>query len=454
MPATSSYMNRLFAMSIAITATTILSCGDGATQRKSSPVAAEASAAKSATATVEYVNEIAHLAEHPQVKSTFETIVALHEETLSNHILLTEIPAPPFKEEVRAAKFAEMLRGVGADSVWIDEEGNVLALRKGTERSKTVVIEGHLDTVFPEGTDVTVKHKGDTLYAPGIADDTRALAVVITLLKAMNENDIKTKADVLFVGTVGEEGEGDLRGVKYLFERGPKIDSYIAIDGGNIGRMTNQGVGSHRYRITFKGPGGHSYGAFGIVNPHVAMAKAIAEWSEKASAYIEGVNVKTTYSASVVGGGTSVNSIPYESWILADIRSENAKELEDVDKLLQEALQNALKAVNEGKKSGDDLTLDVELIGDRPTGSASVELPLLQRAIASAMYFGHENVSLSASSTNSNIPFSLGVPAITVGRGGVSGGGHSLTEWWLDDGKADQAIQYNLLLLLAEAGIN
>ncbi|SEK98090.1 M20/M25/M40 family metallo-hydrolase [Parapedobacter koreensis] len=399
-----------------------------------------------------YVDEIKKLAANTSVKETFDKITALHEETSKNHILLTEIPAPPFKEAARASQFEAMLKAVGADSIWTDSIGNVLALRKGTVREKTTVIEAHMDTVFPEGTDVTVKHKGDTLYAPGIGDDTRGLAILLTLLKSMNSTGISTQGDVLFVGTVGEEGEGDLRGVKYLFEKGPKIDSYLAVDGGDIGDITNQGIGSHRYRITFKGPGGHSYGAYGIVNPHVAMARAMARWDETARALIDEGGAKTTFSVSITGGGTSVNSIPYESWVVVDMRSESPEKLTEIDKLLQDAVAESLAEVNKAKKTGEDLSVNIELIGDRPSGIAAPESPLVQRAMATAKYFGQEP-SLSASSTNSNTPLALGVPAVTIGRGGKGGGGHSLNEWWIDD-NGDQAIQYALLVLLAEVGIN
>lgn len=433
-------------MAMIAAATVAAACGQNGDQRHVPETA------DSLVIADKYRTEIKQLAELPKVKEAFKTIEALNAQTRDNHILLTEIPAPPFKEDARAAKFAQMLKDIGADSVWIDPEGNVLALRRGQERSKTVVIEGHLDTVFPEGTDVTVKHKGDTLYAPGIGDDTRGLAMLLTLLKCMNQQGIQTQADILFAGTVGEEGEGDLRGVKYLLEHGPKFDSYIALDGGDIGNITNQGIGSHRYRITFKGPGGHSYGAFGIVNPHFALADALARWDEKAGQYLSKGGPKTTYSAGIIGGGTSVNSIPYESWAVVDMRSEDDAPLNVLDSLLHNAIEESLAKHNAAKKDGPDLTVETKLIGDRPTGTAAPENPLVQRAMAAAAFFDKEP-ELSASSTNSNAPLAKGLPAVTVGRGGKGGGGHSLNEWWLDD-NGDQAIQYALLLLLSEAGLN
>jgi len=223
-----------------------------------------------------YQKEIRKLSKKKNVKKAFALIESQRAQTLADHILLTEIEAPPFKEEKRAAQFFEMMKNVGVDSIWIDEVGNVLALRKGKKGNKVVALDAHLDTVFPEGTDVKVKMRGDTIYAPGAADDTRGLAMLIRVLNAMNEANIQTEYDVLFVGSVGEEGLGDLRGVKHLFsEKGTKIDSWIAIDGGAIGRVNNQGLGSHRYRVTFNGPGGHSWGAFGLANPHHALGSAI-----------------------------------------------------------------------------------------------------------------------------------------------------------------------------------
>lgn len=424
----------------------VVAC-DGGNPSSTTAVSADSLSVKD-----EYVQQIRLIAEHPSVKATFHSIDSLNSETLTNHILLTEIPAPPFKEEIRATTFRKLVEAVGVDSIWTDSVGNVIALRKGVKADRTVVIEAHMDTVFPEGTDVTVKHRGDTLYAPGIGDDTRGLAVLLTLLKSMNVTGIRTDADVLFVGTVGEEGEGDLRGVKYLLAKHPEISSYLAVDGGNIGHITNQGIGSHRYRITFKGPGGHSYGAYGIGNPHVAMAKAMAMWDESARKFITKGGPKTTFSVSVAGGGTSVNSIPYESWVLVDMRSESAEHLAAIDKLMHDAISEALTAVNKEKQSGDDLTVDIQLIGDRPTGTANPETPIVQRAMAAARFFGEEP-ALSASSTNSNAPLASGIPAVTIGRGGKGGGGHSLNEWWLDE-NGEQAIQYALVMLLAEAGLN
>lgn len=400
-----------------------------------------------------YIQQISTLANKPAVKKAFQTVVDMQSQTLQDHMLLTEIPAPPYKEMVRAKKYAEMLKAAGADSVWIDNVGNVIAKRKGKTGKRTVVLEGHLDTVFPDGTDVKIKHKGDTLYAPGIADDTRALAVVLTVLKTVEKTGIETDADVLFVGAVGEEGPGDLRGVKNLFsDKGPgKIDSYIAVDGTGMDRIVHRGLGSHRYRITFKGLGGHSSGAFGLANPHNALARAIHYWVLDADKFVRQPGMRTTYNVGVIGGGTSVNSIPFESWMEVDMRSESPERVAGIDKLLQAAVQKALAEENQMKMAGPNLTVEVKMVGDRPSGVEDTNLPFVQRAIAATSYFKTQPI-MSVGSTNANIPISKGVPAVTIGSGGKSGGAHALGEWFLDD-KGYEATQRALLLLLAEAGM-
>ncbi len=398
-----------------------------------------------------YCAEVQRISQNATVKSALDAIRLDSDRARRELIELTEIPAPPFQEEVRARRFAEMLREAGADSVWIDEVGNAIGLRRGTVRERTVVLEGHLDTVFPEGTDVTVKMRGDTLAAPGIGDDTRGLVLVLGVLRAMSQHQLRTEGDVLFVGTVGEEGLGDLRGVKHLFrEGGPKIDSYIAVDGGSETRVAVAGIGSHRYRVTFKGPGGHSWGAFGTANPVHALGRAIGLFDERADQHTRS-GPRTSYNVGRIGGGTSVNSVAFEAWMEVDMRSEDDASLNAIDELLQESIQQALKEQNALLRRGEELTVDVEMVGDRPSGATDEASPLVQRTRAVIEHFGAEP-GLGSGSTNSNIPFSLGVPAVTIGRGGDGGDGHALTEWWVDrDGY--RAIQHALLLVLAEAGM-
>lgn len=404
----------------------------------------------SLAAQTSYDAAIRRIAERQEVQAAFAVIDRLEPQTHADLITLTEIPAPPFKEEARARRYAEKLRAAGADSVWIDEEGNVIALRRGRAGRRRVALSAHLDTVFPEGTDVTVKIRGDTLYAPGIGDDTRGLVVVLTVLRALNQARIPTEADVLFIGTVGEEGLGDLRGVKHLFsDRGPGIDAFMSVDGGGADRIVNAGIGSLRYRVTFRGPGGHSWGAFGIANPHHALGRAIQYFVEAADPYTR-QEPRTSYNVGVIGGGTSVNAIPFESSMEVDMRSVSPERLAGVDALFHGAVRRALEEQNALRRSGPALTVDVDLVGDRPSGSLDPFIPLVQRAQAAVRYFGL-SPSLGTGSTDSNIPISRGLPAITIGRGGVGGGAHSPGEWWLNQ-DGTRAIKNALLILLAEAG--
>ena len=414
------------------------------------PTTGAADADVPATIEPQYVDEVDALAEQPIVQRAFEEIDALEPRTQEELIMLTEIPAPPFMEEERANRYFEMLQAAGADSTWIDEEGNVLALRRGQGDGPTVALGAHLDTVFPEGTDVTVEARGDTLFAPGIGDDARGLVVVLTVLRALEATDLQTEGDLLFIGTVGEEGLGDLRGVKHLFrEGGPPIDSWIAVDGGGMGRIIHRALGSHRYRVTMKGPGGHSWGAFGAGNPHHALGRAITHFTDAADPFTR-EGARTSYNVGRMGGGTSVNSIPFESWMEVDMRSISPERLDEIDAIFQDAMQRGLQEQNELTREGAPLTVDVEMIGDRPSGAIDPATPLVQRAMATVAHFDTEP-ELGISSTDSNTPIAKGTPAVTIGRGGEGGGAHSLDEWWLNkDGHL--AIQRTLLLAVSEAG--
>lgn len=398
----------------------------------------------------EYREELISITKRPEVKAALDQIVALEPFTLRNHIDLNEIEAPPFGEEVRAQAMMKLMTLIGIDSLWIDKVGNVIGLRKGKGGKRTVALDAHLDTVFPKGTDVKVSIKNDTLIAPGIGDDTRGLTMILTVLKSMNDNGIMTDDDVLFVASVGEEGLGDLRGVKYLF--GPeskKIDAWISIDGGQIGRISNQGLGSYRYKVTFEGPGGHSWGAFGLTNPHHALGKAIDLFVQLADAFTS-YGPKTSYNVGVIGGGTSVNSVPFESYMEIDMRSVSPARLDTMEIFLYDAVNQALKDQNIRKRIGKDMTVTIDKIGDRPSGELSSDLPLVQRSIAATAYFG-KRPQLGRGSTNSNIPISLGIPAVTIGRGGTGANAHALDEWWYNE-DGHEAIQLALLLLLTEAG--
>ncbi|MET0963645.1 MAG: M20/M25/M40 family metallo-hydrolase [Noviherbaspirillum sp.] len=400
--------------------------------------------------------DIERILASPAYKAATATIDKEHGRIVEDGIKLTEIPAPPFKETARAKAYEKMFKDIGLSDVKIDEEGNVLGIRKGTRSDgKFVVVSAHLDTVFPEGTDVKVKREGNKLYAPGVGDDTMSLAVILGFVRAMNAANIKTRDDILFVGTVGEEGPGDLRGVRHLFTKGQfkdKIKTFFSVESGPVSAITNGGVGSKRYRVTYKGPGGHSFGAFGLVNPMFALGQASNEFSRIQVP----ATPKTTYSIGLIGGGTSVNSIPLSGWMEVDMRSESLTELKRVEdrmlKLVQDAAdgENYARSTKEGK-----ITVEAKLIGDRPAGNTDQKSELVQIA-RTAIEAGGYKVSYQWSSTDSNLPMSLGIPAITIGRMAPDKGGrsHSLDEW-IDVEKEPmvKALATSLSIVLAATGM-
>jgi len=342
-------------------------------------------------------------------------------------IALTEIPSPPFKEQARAAAFAELLGRSGLAGVETDSEGNVMALRKGAGRG-LLVVNAHLDTVFPEGTNVRVKRQGTRLSAPGVGDDTRGLALLLSVVRAMDAAKTQTASDILFVGNVGEEGEGDLRGIKYLLQKGKytgQVTQMIAIDGGDVNGVTTGGVGSKRYRVTFTGPGGHSYGAFGLVNPAFAMGDAIARFSRLTVPSTP----KTTFNVGVVRGGTSINSIPAEMSMDIDMRSESCAELAKVDAAFLQIVRGAVDAENKPRSTKEGpVKAEPTVVGERPCGETPMSSPIVQAADAAIRAFGM-TPSFTISSTDANVPMNMGIPAITIGRGGPGGRQHSPDEW-------------------------
>lgn len=398
-----------------------------------------------------YHREIAALQADPKVKAALEHVYDLEAQSLENLVELTEIPAPPFDEAARAERFAEMLRDAGLEDVRIDEVGNVIGRRPGSGSGRRVAYAAHLDTVFPEATDVTVRVEGDKYIAPGIGDNTRGLVTVLEVLRAMEHAKIETEGDILFIGNVGEEGLGDLRGVKHLFRDGAeKIDTFIAVDGGDSRRIIYGGVGSHRYRVTFHGPGGHSWQDFGLANPQHALGRAIALFDQRAPA-VTTVGDKTSYNVGRIGGGTSINSIPFEAWMEVDMRSGNQDKLDEIDAVLQTAVREALKEENEGRLDGPALTVDIKRVGTRPAAMSDPDSPLVQRTMAATAALGLQP-ELKISSTDANLPLSIGVPAVTISRGGKSSGAHSLDEWW-QNVDTHLGAQLGLLTVLAEAGL-
>jgi tripeptide aminopeptidase len=390
---------------------------------------------------------------NPKVAAALGIIKADNAWTIQQQIELTQIPAPPFKESARATEYKKRLEAIGLTNVRIDSAGNVIAERRGRGAGPTVVVQGHLDTVFPEGTDVTVKRDGATLRAPGIGDDDRGLAVVLAVARAFEKAGVQTNGTVYFVGDVGEEGPGNLRGTRQLVtkELKGKIDYFISVDGAGLG-IASRAVGSHRYRVTYKGPGGHSYGAFGIPNPIHALGRAIAAISDIQVP----ANPKTTFNVGIIQGGTSVNSISADGTMEVDMRSEDAASLAAVDTKIQKALRDALAAENArwtGPRAANaKLSLVVDTMGIRPTGAQSDSAPIVQTALTAAKALGFTS-STTASSTDANLPISLGIPAIRMGGGGTDEGSHSLGESYTDGPNGWLGVQWVALVVAALAGV-
>ena len=372
--------------------------------------------------------------------------------TLEQQVALCEIPAPPFKEARRAGALRERFVALGFADARIDAEGNVIATRaaRAGARGPTVVLSAHLDTVFPEGTDVTVKRDGARLRAPGIVDDCRGLAVLLSVARAMQQQKVATDGTVIFVGTVGEEGPGNLRGVRHLFakELAGRIDYFLSIDGSGFG-ITSRAVGSNRYRVTFAGPGGHSYGDFGIPNPMHAMGRAIA-----AIADLEVPDApRTTFNVGVVRGGTSVNSIAGEATMELDMRSESAASLARLDSAARRAIEEArLAEQRRWPRSKVTLTVRLDTIGIRPAGAQPDTAPIVVAARDAALAVGATPGRPSASSTDANVAIGLGIPALTIDGGGRGDGSHSLGEWYEDGPDGFKGPQWALLLVATLAG--
>jgi len=308
--------------------------------------------------------------------------------------------------------------------------------------------------VFPEGTNVKVRREGTKLHAPGVGDDSRSLAVLLALIRAMDAANLHTNADILFVGNVGEEGPGNLRGMRYLFTQGKykgRISAFISADGTAAGdRIVNGAVGSKRYHVTFKGPGGHSYTDFGIVSPAFAMANAM----KKFGALRVPQSPKTTFSVGVVGGGTSVNSIPFESWMDVDMRSESRAELDKIDAAFKALVAEAVTEENATRSTAlGKITVDIALTGDRPSGQTPASSRIVAIASASVRAFGLAP-KLTFRSNDSNIPISLGIPAITLDAGGSSDRNHALDEWIdLEKTSSLRGMQIMLATLVTLAGM-
>lgn len=369
----------------------------------------------------------------PAVASALEQIRREDERTLKEQIEIAETPAPSHKEADRANDYVRRLRELGLSEIAIDAEGNVIARRPGSSRGgPTLVLSAHLDTVFAEDTNVKVRKEGNRYYGAGISDDARGLAVLLTVLRSMQENKLRTQGDVLFVATVGEEGLGNLRGVKALFRDRADIDGFISVDSTESPRMAvgeseviTRAVGSRRWQVAFVGPGGHSYENFGLPSAVHAMGRAISTISDLKPA----TEPKTTFTVAIVAGGTAINAIAEQARFQIDMRSESPTALAALEEQVLAAAEAA--GVEEGKRWGaEPVRIEKTLLGDRPAGAGSSDNPVATAWMGAVIALGQKPPVAAAGSTDANVPMGLGIPAITASGGGVADKAHSLDEWY------------------------
>ena len=375
---------------------------------------------------------VSQLLEQGNVRAANEHIVATDDRTLAHQICLTQIPAPPFGEETRGRRMAELFAEAGLTNVDQDAMGNVFALRPGVEDRDPLVLSAHLDTVFPADTDLTVHTDGNVLRAPGISDDARGLAALVAVARALSQAGITTRHPILFAATVGEEGSGDLRGVRHLFRPGGSASAaagFISLDGAGLNCVVTRGLGARRFRVALRGRGGHSWIDRSAPNPIHAIGRAVgalASWPTP-------TDPPLSLTVARWGGGTSVNAVPAEAWAELDLRSESSRHLDDGEERLRTVLSRSLAEENSGvTERNRRLDLEVRVVGHRPTGATELDSPLVEAALATTRASGVEP-QVTAASTDANLPMSLGIPAITLGAGGSAGEVHTTREWYRNE---------------------
>ena len=395
---------------------------------------------------------IAALLANDRIRAARAHIERTDEVTLARQAALSAIPAPTGAEAARGRRVAEMFGDAGLDDVTIDAVGNVRGwCGKRETGNDCVVLSAHLDTVFGPELDVSVSRRGLRLEGPGIADNARGLAALVTIGEALVRARVETRQPVLFAATVGEEGSGDLRGVRHLL--GPtdrptvRPSAFIALDGAGIERIVHRALGARRYRVTYAGPGGHSWAACGVANPANAVGRAVAMIAQLPTHNAP----RTTHAVVRIGGGTRLNSIPQTAWFEIDLRSEDPRALQRIDDAVHATVTAALHEENRQRVPGTaPLAMDVRRVGDRPSGLTPRSHPLVQTAVAATRAMGHEH-QLACASTDANIPIALGVPAVALGAGGRAGDAHLPTEWYEND-KGALGIVRALLVTAAMAG--
>jgi len=373
---------------------------------------------------------ISRLLAHERIRAARHHIERTDEVTLARQAALSAIPAPTGAEGRRAAHLAELFREIGLSDVVVDHAGNVHGWfgKNGEKSAGPVVLAAHLDTVFGAEVDVAVERRGQRLEGPGISDNARGLAALVAVAEAMVAARVPVARPILFAATVGEEGSGDLRGVKHLLNGKHDVTpaAFIALDGAGLDRVIHRALGSKRYHVTFRGPGGHSWAAFGVANPANAVGRAAALLADLPTQQAP----RTTCAVVRLGGGTGLNSIPQEAWLDLDLRSEDPRALAQLDVTVRAALDRAADDENRRRTAGSPtLRVEVQLLGDRPSGMTPRAHPLVQAAVAANRALGRD-AELASASTDANVPIALGIPAIALGAGGKAGDAHLATEWY------------------------
>jgi acetylornithine deacetylase/succinyl-diaminopimelate desuccinylase-like protein len=391
----------------------------------------------------------AQLAENAQVRAALAWFAPNLSWINDQQARLTEIPAPPFKEAQRAAAVKALLSASGLN-VQIDATGNVIGELAGINEKEFVMLSAHLDTVFPAGTEVKVRRDGGRMSAPGISDNGTGLAALAAIARALHEAQIKPQRTILLVADVGEEGEGNLRGMRALVDAyHGRLKAVIVLDGAGTDHVTTVALASRRLEVVINGPGGHSWSDFGMPNPINALVRGSVRFiNTKVPA-----SPRTTFNLGQIEGGTSVNSIPYEARLKVDVRSESENELTRLESALRECMAAGVRDEMESSRdrSRGKLEWKVEVIGSRPGGELAAESPLLAALRAADVIVGNES-RIERSSTDANVPLSLGIDAISIGAGGNGGSAHSLQEWY-DPAGREMGLKRALLTLLGVADV-
>ncbi len=395
--------------------------------------------------------QISQLAEMPGVQQAFAWFSSRARELEDLQLQVTSIPAPPWGEAARSQWLAERFAELGLSDVHRDELGNVLGIRRGSDPSAPyIALSAHIDTVFPAGTPIEVRRDGGKLYGPGISDNSSGIVALLAVAGAMQSAGLANRAPVLFIADVGEEGEGDLRGMRHIYQQpqwSATIASLVVVDGAGTDTIIAEGLGSRRYEVVVRGHGGHSWSDFGVANPIVALARVVDRFSRTPVPVLP----KTTFNIGIIQGGTSVNSIPESATMRVDTRSASVEELDRLERALHEAVDHVIPEITSRKKQ-ELLSAEVRVIGNRPAADLPADSQLLKTILAVDAQLGN-TARIQRASTDANIPLSLGREAIAIGAGGSGGGAHTIHEWY-DPAGRDLGLKRILLLTLALAGLS